>query len=169
MKKQLCAAMVGCVISLWIPQVVTAETGNNTSDGWSPIGCSLVTNLGVPSSGYDIYGVNCNLLTGSHHCVYGFDFGGLADWTQHDMIGLQASIFYSKAGNEMRGVQLAVVNSAETLGGLQLGVFNYAFSGQGIQIGLVNMSKLVGGIQIGAVNFNARSTCKCLPLVNFSF
>jgi len=51
--------------------------------------------------------------------------GLIANITKGSCTGFQASVFYNDAGQEMRGLQLGIVNHAGSLYGIQIGLLNF--------------------------------------------
>lgn len=140
------------------------------AEGMSVFALSLgpASCLEWPGPGCDVKGLRFNLLAGRHREVRGIDFGTLVNWTDGDLDGLSvagvgtwcagatfgvhvaSAVNYAEA--DVKGLQLALVNSAWGIDGLQLGCVNATSQGRGAQVGVWNMAESFRGIQIGLVN-----------------
>jgi hypothetical protein len=65
--------------------------------------------------------------------------------------GVQISGIYNRCA-PLRGIQIGLVNKADSVAGVQIGLVNKADRLSGVQIGLVNKSAVRSGFQLGLVN-----------------
>jgi len=160
----------------------------------SPLGISLFPPVEIPDDRFSITGVRLNLLVGSHLEVYGFDFGGLGNITNHQMVGLQlAGLFnWNKGESTAIGAQLAAianfnVSKAHLIGVQAAAILNHNFAEStssgliiaalnlteftkvvGLEIGFFNKAKEVYGFQIGLVNLTENLHGIQIGLLNFN-
>lgn len=89
--------------------------------------------------------------------VYGFQIAGILNW--------------NKAASSVNGVALSLLNIGPhtDIRGVQVGLVNRAQTVYGLQIGLVNMAKSVHGLQIGLINFHENGLFYVAPVLNFGF
>jgi len=135
-----------------------------------PIQVSLFTPVQIFPEQTPITGVRLSILYGRSVSVTGLDVGlvnhtttgesmglqyGIVGMTEHNFRGWQDN-FVNIVQNEFEGLQMGVVNYAESASGLQLSIVNYAGSMHGLQIGLVNIIKRNGAFPV-------------FPIVNWSF
>lgn len=72
--------------------------------------------------------------------------------------------------DDMRGLQLGLVNKASDMYGIQCGLlWNDAACVRGLQLGLFNSADTMAGLQIGLINIIHDNTVPFLPIVNASF
>ena len=128
---------------------------------------------------FKIRGLNISLtgtVEGSR--MEGISIGGIS--TMHTQLrGISLAVFHANNIIDMKGIQLAPINSSYKMRGVQLGlVFSAAndFKGiqigsitssttmVGLQIGLLNFSKDTHGIQFGVININEK---RILPIINW--
>lgn len=93
----------------------------------------------------------------SYESMDGVQVAGLMNYTQGGLYGVQISA-YNKAGfteginsyenKSAWGLQLGLINVAQTMNGFQIGLINWCKHSQGTQIGLINIYK--GGKQTGS-------------------
>jgi hypothetical protein len=104
---------------------------------------------GGPSEGvqWALVAINQGSFTGWQHSPVAV--------TRGPFIGFQQGYVFTNATNG-EGVQLAVVNTAQSWHGLQIGLVNYTQNLHGLQIGLINIIKVGGAMPV-------------LPIVNWSF
>jgi len=115
--------------------------------------------------------------------LMGLQVGGL-NWAQGQMSGVQIGgdnvlQGIAKPGNttdagcvgEGNGVQLGAVNvvADARLNGIQVGIINVADSMRGIQLGMVNVATQMRGVQIGLLNLIPSGPCVFMPIINASF
>lgn len=95
--------------------------------------------------------------------------------------GVQAGVV-NIAISDLGGLQVGLINIADItifadrhdkdyakVKGVQLGLINHAESIRGLQIGFVNSAVSLKGVQIGALNINRSGPLKFMPLVNIGF
>lgn len=96
---------------------------------------------------FAVIGINRGSFTGFTHDV--------VTVTQGSYTGFQWGYLFTNAATG-EGLQLGLVNTAQSWKGLQLGLVNYTQNLHGVQIGLINIIKVGGALPV-------------LPIVNWSF
>ena len=72
--------------------------------------------------------------------------------------------------DDMRGLQLGLVNKASDMYGVQCGIlYNRAKCVRGLQLGLINVTDSMAGIQIGLLNVIKENRVPFLPVINAHF
>lgn len=149
--------------------VVDAREEAISRCGYSPLGFTIINNVGFPSVDGGVKGLAINLLAGENHSVYALEFGGFANMVTYDFGGLQFALAYNGVGDTMSGLQVGGVNYAETISGAQVGLYNVTRGGKGFQVGVVNFANAMKGMQIGVFNINEAAQCPYLPIMNLAF
>ena len=105
-----------------------------------------------------------------------FNWGGKANKNRLELINLQSILRYGsqichqQGVDDMRGIQLGLINKASDMYGIQCGLlWNNAKCARGIQLGLVNRADSLTGLQLGLVNIIKENTVPFLPIFNASF
>lgn len=71
---------------------------------------------------------------------------------------------------DMRGLQVGLVNKASDMYGIQCGLlWNDAKYARGLQLGLINRAESMAGFQVGLVNIIKESRVQFLPIINAHF
>lgn len=97
--------------------------------------------------------------------VRGVQVGGIANMTHGGVRGFQISGIGNHAYGDVRGFQVAGIhNVAEDVRGVQLAVVNVGGAVRGAQIGVVNIAQKVEGLQIGVVNIATESSEDAAPI-----
>jgi len=73
----------------------------------------------------DFGGWQLGVLNGVHHNFKGLQLGALANITKGSCEGVQASVFFNNAEEDLRGLQFGIVNNTGSLYGVQIGVLNF--------------------------------------------
>ncbi|MDR0988186.1 MAG: hypothetical protein LBM06_01815 [Prevotellaceae bacterium] len=96
----------------------------------------------------------------------GLHLAGVASLVGDRFTGLSVTGLLNIAGDRMQGVQLSgLINITGQLRGLQLAPFNLAETGTGIQIGLVNYSrKAFKGVRLGLINATPQTRLQLMLL-----
>jgi hypothetical protein len=89
---------------------------------------------------------------------------GLYNLTRKSTGGIQVSTLFNYTGEQLSGMQIALINKALTTKG---GKSTPPTRARGMQIGLVNFCKGMDGIQIGLINFGGTIRGKQIGLINF--
>lgn len=147
------------------------EANRYESAGWFPLAVSILPQLELPFDDWRVTGLRLNLFAGEHLDVYGVDVGTLANCVTREFGGVQVSCIYNSIGESCGAFQLAgVVNRCDgPMHGLQLALVNCAESGDGLQIGALNYGNEFRGVQLGLVNIIEASRIPVLPVLNFAF
>jgi hypothetical protein len=106
-----------------------------------------------------------------------FNFGGdLSDSIQFGslnpllLISLVDYACRAPGVEDMRGLQVGLVNKASDLYGIQCGLlWNDAKCARGLQLGLINTADSMAGFQVGLVNIIKESSVPFLPIINAHF
>ena len=106
-----------------------------------------------------------------------FNFGGnlsdnvqIGDINPLILISLVNYVCVSRGVEDMRGLQLGLVNKASDMYGIQCGLlWNHAKCARGLQLGLINRAETMAGLQIGLVNIIRESAVPFLPIINVHF
>jgi hypothetical protein len=94
-------------------------------------------------------------------------FGGLNPLIVIILINYVCS---SPGVDDMRGLQVGLVNKASDMYGIQCGLlWNHAKCAGGLQLGLINTADSMAGFQVGLVNIIKESSVPFLPLINAHF
>ncbi len=73
----------------------------------------------------DFGGIQLGLFNREERYFKGLQLAGLANIVKLSGQGVQAAVFYNDAQQDMRGLQLGLVNHAGSLDGVQLGLLNF--------------------------------------------
>ena len=127
---------------------------NTCLPGW-PAGHNNIYGLDVGLSGEiggDAAGISCNFFDNSCADFGGLQIGGLYNRIKGDApIALQVTFVHNRA-DTINGLQIGGIwNVATRLRGMQIGLINHAESGAGLQIGLWNECGTQGTPILGAV------------------
>ena len=113
-----------------------------------PIGMTIFLKA-LPNQESDVNGLRLNIGWGSYKKTIGLDLGLFSAGEDHIVLGINAVGHYSK--NNACGCEIGLVNvTGGEMAGLQVGLVNYADTLYGVQIGLVNIAK----------------TQWCIPIIN---
>ena len=124
----------------------TAKAGQNL------IQVSLFNPIQLINEDKSVEGFRWNFIYTANQNMTGFDLG-----------------FISKTKGNFLGVGYCAANIVEgNMKGIQIGVFNTSNSVNGVQLGFVNMTKKLNGLQLGLLNLNDAGPFKMLPLINFA-
>lgn len=169
----LAQGVVSRPISESAPETIVSRPlslAKSEAEGVQACAFAFIPMLETPESTWDVTAFRFNLLIGSHHSVYGFDLGLLANLTDYELSGLAlAGLFndcglsdgafavagvFNHASWNYKGLQLAgALNDSEgAFTGLQVALCNYAPRLTGLQIGAVNVVERGRGVQVGVVN-----------------
>ncbi|MEI7899131.1 MAG: hypothetical protein WCK89_02685 [bacterium] len=127
---------------------------NACSPGW-PAGHNDIYGIDVGVSGEingDAAGISCNFFDNICNDFSGIQVGGLYNRIKGDApLALQVTFIHNRA-DTVNGIQIGGIwNVATRLRGLQIGLINHAESGAGLQIGLWNECGTTGSPILGAV------------------
>lgn len=127
---------------------------NTCVPGWS-VGHNDMYGIDVGLSGEvtgDSAGISCNLFDNSCSDFGGIQIGGLYNRIRGDSPAAIQLTFIHNRVNAMNGIQLGGLwNVATRFYGLQIGLVNYAESGAGLQIGLWNQCGTIASPILGVV------------------
>ena len=147
MKKNFSLVLGAVAAVIFAVSQVQAET--------HPVQLAVFEPVQIFSAEESISGLRLNLLYGRNDSVTGLDLGlvGVAD---SDFTGWQ----YNFGANITKG----------NFSGLQMGVVNYANSAKGVQLGLINYAVSLNGVQIGLINIiRGGGMFPVFPIINWSF
>ena len=156
------------------------ETSADTKPAWAMLG--VFTPLQILGSDSDVEGVRINLPYGTCCNFTGFDFGcvgvsknrasgcliQLVNMTFGEGYGLHAGGVNYVSG-DFNGLQLGLINWADSAETFQVGLFNGAYDMLGLQFGMVNVTDKMLGFQIGLVNIINYSDHSFIPIINGCF
>jgi hypothetical protein len=111
-----------------------------------------MTSMGNKTIDYR-YNLSLNLISGYVGGIAGIEYGGIFNWVERDMRGVQFGGIGNKAGS-VTGIQSGgIVNISGDVKGIQFGgIANISKNILGIQYGgIVNMSDEVTGVQFGGI------------------
>jgi hypothetical protein len=127
---------------------------NTCVPGWS-VGHNDIYGIDVGLSGEvsgDAAGVSCNLFDNICRDFGGLQIGGLYNRIQGDSPAALQLTFVHNRVNAMNGVQIGGIwNVATHFNGLQIGIVNYAETGAGLQIGIWNQCGTIASPILGVV------------------
>ncbi len=127
---------------------------NTCIPGWS-VGHDDIFGLDVGLSGElsgDAAGISCNVFDNICDDFGGIQIGGLYNRIRGDTPAAIQLTFIHNRVNAMNGIQLGGLwNVATRLYGLQIGLVNYAESGAGLQIGIWNQCGTIASPILGVV------------------
>ena len=116
---------------------VLAEYGYD--DGVTVIGFTFLP-WAAPNSSWDVTGVRMNLGWGAYRDTAAFDFGVFS--ASRSASGLFVNVFGNYTASGAAGWQTGLVNVVgDQMRGLQVGLVNYAERLSGVQIGLLNFAR----------------------------
>ncbi len=127
-----------------------AGVGNWSRGSWNGIRAAGVANVSggdEETRGIALAGV-ANVQPGAHA---GLQLAGVGNVQRQRFRGLQASGVFNLVADDVRGVQLSVLNIGGDVTGVQAGVINIARHVRGTQIGLVNIADSYDGAPIGLI------------------
>jgi len=161
MKKLMLVAAL--VVAFVIPGSVRADWE------WSPFGIGLAAPVQLPYTTTDIYGLRLTGFYGMNNDVYGVSWG-LANAAGGDTLALEVG-GVNAAFDTAAGVQLAVVNYANSFMGLQIGGINWVNADTyGVQLGFFNCDQgPVVGFDVGAINYASRFDGLQVGFLNFAY
>ena len=119
----------------------------------------------------DLFGLQVGLFNwGGRKAVKQVEFSNISSLGPQSIFNIVRRIYRQRGVDDMRGLQLGLVNKAEDMYGLQCGLlWNDAKDARGLQLGLVNVADAMTGVQIGLVNIIHESPLYGLPLINAHF
>lgn len=127
---------------------------NTCVPGWS-VGHNDIYGIDVGLSGEvsgDVAGVSCNLFDNICSDFGGIQIGGLYNRIRGDSPAALQLTFVHNRVNAMNGIQIGGIwNVATHFRGLQIGIVNYAESGAGLQIGIWNQCGTIASPVLGVV------------------
>jgi hypothetical protein len=115
----------------------------------------------------DFAGIQAGLLNFGGSLSENVQFGGL-----NPLVIISAITYVCTAPGveDMRGLQLGLVNKASDMYGIQCGlIWNHAKCARGLQLGLINTADSMAGFQVGLVNIIKESPVPFLPIINAHF
>ena len=113
-----------------------------------PIGLTILP-WALPNQESYVNGLRLNLGWGSYKETTGLDLGLFSAGENHGVLGINAFGHYSR--NNASGCEIGLVNvTGGIMSGLQVGLVNYADTLLGVQIGLINIAR----------------TQRCIPILN---
>jgi len=156
-----------------------------TAQETKPIQLSLWDPVQIHKNTTSVKGFRFNLLYGVNDNMTGVDIGLVNRTTgrlaafQIGFVGMTGELrgwqlnLVNISNGATAGLQGpdAVYNSAVTMtGGVQIGLVNRAESFSGLQLGLINVTDTLDGLQIALLNVvGSREKWKYLPIVSWSF
>lgn len=119
----------------------------------------------------DWFGLQVGLFNwGGRKAVKQVEIGDIGSLGPQSVFNLVRHIYRQRGVEDLRGLQLGLVNKAGDMYGLQCGLlWNDAQCARGLQLGLVNVADAMTGVQIGLVNIIHESPLYGLPLINAHF
>ena len=99
----------------------------------------------------------------------GFQLNILRNDVKDDMSGFQAGLYNSIGGGQLLGVQIGLMNEANSIRGVQAGVINMCGKADGLQVGLINRSETMTGYQVGLINIIRDAELQFFPVVNIGW
>ncbi len=129
---------------------------------------TYVTSVGSEISG--VFNVTHGMTT-----IIGLQAAGLANFNTNrtNVAGVQLAALINRntAETSIYGVQMALLNIGmhTDIRGVQIGLINTAQSVIGLQIGLFNRATSVHGLQLGLINLNDTGPMKAFLIVNGGF
>lgn len=96
--------------------------------------------------------------------------GNVADHVTGGQLELSVPLLGFNSAQNVTGVQMALLgfNKVEnTIKGVQVAIYNSAGLLKGLQIGFVNYSRDLSGVQIGIINMVDRKQLPVMPIINF--
>jgi hypothetical protein len=159
-----------CYVILRIAVLGSLLTAASVQAQSRPVQLGLFTPVQIVPEDESIGGFRLSLIYCRNTSVSGIDLGfivhtteGLSQGFQWGLVGLNEADFtgwqycaVNVTQSDCEGLQLGIVNYANSMSGVQLGLVNYAANMKGIQIGLVNMIREGGAFPV-------------FPIVNWSF
>ena len=126
----------------------SAENGYGYRGYTVPIGMTILP-WALPNHESYVNGLRLNFGWGSYKETAGLDLGLFSAGEDHRFLGINAFGHYSK--NNAYGCEIGLVNvTGGEMAGLQVGLVNYADTLYGVQIGLINIAR----------------TQWCIPIIN---
>lgn len=117
----------------------SGETSYGYNDGYTGVGLTILA-WPIPNPDYDVAGFRLNLGWASYRDTIGFDCGTFS--ASRNAEGLQINLFGNLAYCDASGWQNGLVNiGKQNMRGLQIGLVNYSDYLQGVQIGLLNINR----------------------------
>ncbi|MBQ7176076.1 MAG: hypothetical protein IJS08_01575 [Victivallales bacterium] len=124
----------------------STESGYGYRGYTVPIGLTVLP-WALPNQESYVTGLRMNFGWGSYKETIGLDLGLFSAGEEHSVLGINAFGHYSK--NDALGCEIGLVNVAGgTMAGLQIGLVNYADTLYGAQIGLINVARTQWSIPI---------------------
>lgn len=148
-----------------------------THDGVYGLQASGITNyIGGRVTGFQMAGLTnfseevrglqlSGLSNAARNSLHGVQVAGISNLLAGDGYGMQWAVAMNISTGFMRGVQLSMRNSADTLMGLQLGLINICNINNGVQVGLVNYSRDTLTRHYGLVNIDPHTRVDLLAFV----
>ena len=179
MKKTLMAlcAVLACAVvfaqeAAPAPASAAAQTPDTRRAPW-PVWLAFNSTKNI-----DVVGLRLTLPYGECEGVTGVDLGFYGRCRYFE--GFQLNILRNEALDVMAGAQLGIYNSAgradlsglqeaRSMRGVQVGLINVADTVQGFQFGLINRAESMYGFQLGGVNVIRESELTFFPIMNIGF
>lgn len=115
----------------------------------------------------DFAGIQAGLLN------FGGDLSNTVQFGDLNPLVIISAITYvciSPGVEDLRGLQVGLVNKASDMYGIQCGLlWNNAKHARGLQLGLINKADAMEGFQVGLVNIIKESPVPFLPIINAHF
>ena len=150
----------------------------NYADGMDGVQTALLVNRAGTGSGVQLAagcnfsdryrGVQVALVNLDGDDVHGAQIG-FVNVGAKEFSGLQLGAFNGSPEGSYRGWQAGLLNTADTLSGVQVGLVNLADSAEGWQVGLYNDARTLRGVQIGLLNRVVESDLPFLPFLRLSY
>ena len=129
-----------------------------------------VLQLGIMNFSDTVKGIQCCGIFNTADSISGVQIG-LVNRTTSPLKDYDPKIraMARDPGSSMTGMQLGMVNLADSMTGVQFGMVNRSIAVRGLQVGIVNIANQLHGIQIGVLNINKRGPMPFLPVINMQF
>jgi len=96
--------------------------------------------IGLSNYASHLEGAQISAVSNLSASLSGVQFSVGANYSSHNLRGLQMTPLFNVALGYIEGVQLALVNFCRRLRGAQIGLINYCRQIRGIQLGLINIA-----------------------------
>ena len=146
--------------------------GFGTSAAWNQTGSGAGLQVAlVNEAEADFAGVQLGVCNwGGSKAIKPAELSALGSLGPQSIIGIIRNIGRHRGVEDMRGLQLGLVNKAADMYGLQCGIlWNDAHCARGLQLGLVNVADTMTGVQIGLVNIINEAAAPFIPFINAHF
>ena len=99
----------------------------------------------------------------------GFQVNVLRNDVKDDMCGFQVGLYNSVGGGQALGLQVGLMNEANSMRGFQCGLVNLCGATEGFQVGLINRAETMHGYQVGLINVIRDAEIEFFPVLNIGF